>query len=56
MDGLEFWGSLPAGRFSAHWLEKLKELRELGEGPEVLSHYVGPREWDVLPYGCSLTS
>lgn len=53
VDSVGFWGSLPVGRSPAGWLEK---QREFGEGPRVLSHYGGFREWGILPHGCSLTS
>lgn len=45
MDGVRYWGSLPAENSLAGWLEK---LRKMGEGSGVLPHYRGSREWGIL--------
>lgn len=47
------WINLSAGDLPAAWLEK---LRQLGEGPGILSLYGRPRGWSVPLGGCSLTS
>lgn len=67
--GGEFWGGVGLVAWGVRWMDLsfggsylrkvfcwLARKAEGAKGVEVLSHCIGPREWGVLPYGCSLTS